>query len=128
MFDRVVTSQGHAYAQFQRALKAGNAFLALEAARELNHVTLEDALGLCLVMRQDRRRYQRAAARWLARYHGEVESVTLTEIREVADLMAALPVHGAAPAAELAQHFEERGLYRCAQRVREHAPDSPSGR
>jgi hypothetical protein len=123
-----VTSQGHAYAQFQRALKAGNAFLALEAARELNRVTLEDALSLCLVMRQDGRRYQRAAARWLARYHAEVESVTLTEIREVADLMAALPVHGAEPGAELAQHFEERGLHRCGQRVREHVLTQELGR
>jgi hypothetical protein len=114
-----VTSQGHAYAQFQRALKTGNPILALDAARELKHVTLEDALSLCLVMRQDARRYQRAAARWLARYHAEVEAVTLTEIREVADLMAALPVHGAEPAAELGERFEQRGLYRCAQRVRE---------
>jgi hypothetical protein len=59
-----VTSQRHAYAQFQRALKTGNPILALDAARELQHVTLEDALGLCLVMRHDTRRYQRAAARW----------------------------------------------------------------
>jgi hypothetical protein len=114
-----LTSQGHAYAQFQRALKTGNAFLAVEAARELKHVTLEDALGLCLVMRLDKRRYQRAAARWLARYHAEVDSVTLIEIRDVADLMAALPTHGAAPAAELAEHFERRGLHRCASRIRE---------
>jgi hypothetical protein len=114
-----VTSQGHTYAQFQRALKTGNPVLALEAARELTHVTLEDALGLCLVLRQDRGRYQRAAARWLARYHAEVEAVTLTEIREVADLMAAVPVHGAGPTAQLAERFEQRGLYRCARRVRE---------
>jgi hypothetical protein len=114
-----VTSQGHAYAQFQRALKAGNAFVAMEAARELNHVTLEDALSLCLVTRGDRHRYQRAAARWLARYHAEVDAVTLTEIRDVADLMAALPTHGPAPAAELAEHFERRSLHRCARRVRE---------
>lgn len=117
-----MTSQGHAYSQFQRALKAGNAFLALEAARELRRVPLEDALGLCVVMRHDKRRYQRAAARWLARYHAEVEGVTLTEIRQVADVMAALPVHGAAPAAELADHFEQRGLHRCARRVRELVP------
>jgi hypothetical protein len=114
-----VTSQGYVYAQFQRALKAGNAFLAMEAARELNHVTLEDALGLCLVMRGDRRRYERAAARWLARYHAEVDAVTLTEIRDVADLMAALPTHGAVPGAELAEHFARRGLHRCSTRVRE---------
>ena len=124
MFD-AVTSQGHTYAQFQRALKAGNAFLALEAARELKRVPLEDALGLCVVMRHDPSRYQRAAARWLARYHAEVEAVTLTEIREVADIMAALPVHGAAPAAELPAHFERRGLHRCARRVRELVQGSP---
>ena len=121
-----MTSQGHAYAQFQRALRTGNPILAVDAARELNHVTLEDALGLCLVMRRDARRYQRAAARWLARYHAEVEAVTLTEIREVADLMAALPVHGAEPATELAEHFERRGLYRCAHSVREFVEGSSS--
>jgi hypothetical protein len=122
-----LTSQGNAYAQFQRALKRGNPILALDAARELNHVTLEDALSLCLVMRQDTRRYPRAGARWLARYHAEVEAVTLTEIQEVADLMTALPVHGAEPPAELAEHFEQRGLYRCAQRVGELVEGSSSG-
>jgi hypothetical protein len=76
-----LTSQGNAYAQFQRAVKRGNPILALDAARELNHVTLEDALSLCLVMRQDTRRYQRAGARWLARYHAEVEAVTLRAAR-----------------------------------------------
>ncbi len=122
-----MTSQGHAYAQFQRALKTGNPVLALDAARELSHMSLEDALSLCLVLRSDTRRYQRAAARWLARYHAEVEAVTLTEIREVADLMAALPVHGTGPAAELAERFERRGLHRCARRVRESVAPSPPG-
>jgi hypothetical protein len=114
-----MTSQGHAYARVQRALKTGNPVIALDAARELAHMTLEDALSLCLVLRSDKRRYQRAAARWLARYHAEVEAVTLTEIREVADLMAALPVHGAGPAAELGGYFERRGLHRCARRMRD---------
>jgi hypothetical protein len=40
-----VTSQGHAYAQFQRALKTGNPRLALDAARELQHINLEDRSG-----------------------------------------------------------------------------------
>jgi hypothetical protein len=118
MFD-LVTSQGHAYAQFQRALKTGNPVLALDAARELNHITLEDALGLCMLLRKDARRYQRATARWLARYHADVEGVTLTDIREIADLLAALPVHGREAGTELATHLEARGLYRCANRVRE---------
>jgi hypothetical protein len=114
-----MTSQGHAYAQFQRALKTGNAFLALEAARELTHVPLEDALGLCLLLRIDGRRYQRASARWLARYYAEVDGVTLSEIQDVADLLAAIPVHGADPAGALALRFDERGRSRCAQRIRE---------
>jgi hypothetical protein len=95
--------------------------LALDLARELTRVTLEDALALCLVLRQDERRYQRAAARWLARYHAEVEAVTLTDIREIADLLAALPVFGAEAAGELANHLERHGLYRCATRVRDMA-------
>ena len=96
-----VTSQGHAYSQFHRALRTRNPFLALEAARELNHITLEDALGLCLLLHNDARRYQHATARWLARYHADVQGVTLTDIREIADLLAALPIHGAEAGAEL---------------------------
>jgi hypothetical protein len=122
MFDHLVASKGHAYARFQRALKAGNPMLALDAARELERINLEDALSLCLLLRRDARRYQLAAARWLARYHAEVDSVTLTEIREVADLLAALPVFGAEAAAALAGHLEQRGLHRCASRMREVGP------
>jgi hypothetical protein len=114
-----VTSQGHPYAQFQRALRTGNAILALDAARRLRQLSLEDALGLCLILGKDTTRYQRAAARWLARYQAEVDAVTLTELREVGDLLAALPVFGAEPAAELAERFEQRGLHRCATRLRE---------
>jgi hypothetical protein len=64
-----VTSQGHRYAQLQRALKTGNAHLALAAAGELHHVDLADALSLVLLIRDDDpQRYDRAAVRWLARY------------------------------------------------------------
>ena len=74
---------------------------------------------MCLVLRNDEPRYQRATARWLARYHAETDAVTLTDIREVADLLAALPVHGADAATDLADHLEQHGLYRCASRVRD---------
>jgi hypothetical protein len=114
-----MTSQGHAYSRFQRALRTGDAFLALDAARDLNHVTLEDALGLCVILRNDARRYPHAAARWLSRYHSEIAGVTLADIRELADLLAALPVHGADAGAVLVRRLEERGLHRCARRVRE---------
>jgi hypothetical protein len=119
-----MTSQGHAYAQFQRALKTGNPRLALDAAGELNHITLEDALGLCLLLRHDQHRYQRQAARWLARYHADVEGVTLTDIREIADLMAAVPVHGKAAADDLAIQLEARGLHRRARIIRDVTPGS----
>jgi predicted metal-dependent HD superfamily phosphohydrolase len=41
-----VTSRGHPYAEFQRALKNGNVWVAEAVARELRHVWLEDALKL----------------------------------------------------------------------------------
>ena len=69
-----MTSQGHLYAQFQRALKTGNAHLALAAAAELRHVDLADALSLVLLIRDDDpQRYDRAAVRWLARYVEQVD-------------------------------------------------------
>ena len=63
-----MTSQGHRYAQFQRALKTGNAHLALAAAADLRHVDLADALSLVLLVRDDDPlRFERAAVRWLKR-------------------------------------------------------------
>src|SRR6478672_4101466 len=62
---------------------------------------------------------QHATARWLARYHADVEGVTLADIREIADLLAALPVHGCDAGVELAARLEARGLHRCATRVRD---------
>jgi hypothetical protein len=44
-----VTSQGHRYAQFERA--SGNAHLALAAATEFRRVDLTDALSLVLLIR-----------------------------------------------------------------------------
>ena len=62
-----MTSQGHPYARFRRALATGNARIAEAAARDLEHVALADALTLCLLYRDDPERYERAAARWIAR-------------------------------------------------------------
>jgi len=45
--------RGHRYAQFQRALKTGNAHLALAVAAELRHIDLADALSLVLLIRDD---------------------------------------------------------------------------
>ena len=42
-----MTSQGHAYARFKRALSTRNPTLATAAAQELEEVALDDALGSC---------------------------------------------------------------------------------
>jgi hypothetical protein len=55
------------HAQFQRALKTGNAHLTLAAAAELRQVDLADALSLVLLVREDAPlKYDRAAVRWVA--------------------------------------------------------------
>ena len=48
-----MSSQGHAYARLQRALKTGNAHIALAAAAELRQVGGADALSLLLLIRED---------------------------------------------------------------------------
>ena len=55
-----MTSQGHPYARFRRALATGNARIAEAAARDLEHVSLADSLTLCLLYRDDPERYERA--------------------------------------------------------------------
>jgi hypothetical protein len=60
---------GSDHGEFQRALRAGNWASAFAAAYSLPIVRLEDALELVLLGAQkvDRDRYERLAARWLAR-------------------------------------------------------------
>jgi hypothetical protein len=74
-----VTSQGSPYGRFRKALDRGQVNFALEAAAELEAVSLADALELCeLLAATSDSRYQAAARRWLARYIEE-RSVPLNE-------------------------------------------------
>jgi hypothetical protein len=67
-----VTSEGTASGRFRRALNAGNAREALEAAGEMQVVPLFDALELLRLMAQvGDRRYPRLAGRWVERYAAE---------------------------------------------------------
>ena len=75
-----VPSQGHPYGRFSRALATGNARIAEAAAREVHTVGLKDALELCLLYRDDPERYERAAARWIARLIAERPKIQLSEI------------------------------------------------
>ena len=88
-----VTSDGSPYSRFRRALDAGNELLVLAAARELPRVGLEDALRICLLIRGgDPGRYERACVRWLGRFALEARGVTIADIRDAADALAALPI------------------------------------
>ena len=80
-----VTSQGSAYARFQRALKTGNLTLIRNAAAELPGVDLGDALDVCVAIRQaEPERFERAALRWLARFCVERREVTLAQVQVAA--------------------------------------------
>ena len=86
-----VTSQGHPYARFRRALLTKNVNLIDAAARELQHVALADALRILVVLAERRdKRYERAAARFAARVTTE-RRLSLAEARYVMALAEALP-------------------------------------
>ena len=87
-----VTSDGSAYARFRRALETGNELLVLSTARELPQIALDDALRICLVLRDgDPKRYERAAVRWLGRFALEASAVTIRDLRSAASALDALP-------------------------------------
>jgi hypothetical protein len=79
-----VSVKGHPHARFRRALRTGNPAIAEAAARDLGRLTLADALDLCLLYRSQPERYERAAARWIARLIDERPGVRLSELEMVA--------------------------------------------
>src|SRR5438552_16165323 len=86
-----MTSGGSAYVRFRRALEIGNELLVLAAARELPRIALDDALRICLVLRDgDADRYRRAAVRWLGRFALEARDVTIEDLRLAAEALDAL--------------------------------------
>jgi hypothetical protein len=87
-----VTSGGSPYARFRRALDNGNLSVVRLAAAELPRVALEDALRVCLLIRdQYPDQYDRAALRWVGRFALEARSATLADVRAAADALARLP-------------------------------------
>jgi len=87
-----MTSQGSAYGRFRRALQAGNLVLVRAAASELPTIRLDDALRVCLLIRdRDPERYERAALRWVGRFALEASTATLADVRAAADALARLP-------------------------------------
>jgi hypothetical protein len=81
-----VTSDGSPYTRFRRSLATGNMVLIRAAAAELGHISLGDALCVCVAMRDaEPERFERAALRWIARYCVERPKVTLADVRTAAE-------------------------------------------
>ncbi len=87
-----MTSDGSPYSRFRRALTTGNELLVLAAAQELPRIALDDALRICLVLRDgDEDRYEKAAVRWLGRFALEARGATIDDIRIAAEALDELP-------------------------------------
>jgi hypothetical protein len=113
-----MTSQGHAYARFRRALKTGNAHIALAAAAELRQVGLADALSLLLLIREDKPvLYDKAAVRWFAKYAGEDRYLLLRDARELVDLLDGVGRHDQVAVVRLERWLRARGYDDEADRV-----------
>jgi hypothetical protein len=88
---RSVTSQGSPYARFQRALANRNLMMVDAAARELPGFKLADAVRIVgLMASESDPRFDRAAARWLARLVREAPDVSLDELGAAIDALKAL--------------------------------------
>lgn len=75
-----MTSQGTAHGRFQRAICNRNLLNAEIAARELGELSLADAFGFCLLLAEvDPPRFDRAIARWHARFVLEAQRITADE-------------------------------------------------
>jgi hypothetical protein len=63
-----MTSQGTASGRFTRAIQRGHLLAAEMAAREMGHLSLSNALSLCILYRREQDpRFDRAAVRWVRR-------------------------------------------------------------
>jgi hypothetical protein len=113
-----LTSQGHAYTRFKRALKSGNAHLALDAAAELERIGLADALSLLLLIREDKPvLYDKAAVRWFAKYAAEDRYLLLRDARELVDLLDGVGRHDQVAVVRLERWLRARGYDDEADRV-----------
>jgi hypothetical protein len=75
-----MTSQGTPQGRFQRAIRARDLRWATMAARELDQVSLGNALALTLLTAEvGDDRWPRAAARWLGRFIIESPAITIGE-------------------------------------------------
>ena len=97
-----MTAQPSAQIRFRRAIDAGSVRLAELTAREMHHLTLEDALELVILYATESdRKFERAACRWLGRLMLERERLTLGQAQLAAVALRALEDAPATAAATL---------------------------
>ena len=94
-----MTAQPTPHIRFRRAIDARSIPLAELTAREMRHLTLEDALELVILYAEKKdAKFERAACRWLARLLAERETLILADAMDAASALAALPRRGQAAA------------------------------
>jgi hypothetical protein len=84
-----VSDAGSAYSRFQRALTTKNLNLIRAAAAELPAIRLDDALQVCVLLRdREPERYERAAVRWIGRFCVERPAATLDDVDQARSAFA----------------------------------------
>lgn len=78
------------YVIFRQALDAGDLTRVRSLAADMPRIGLEDALRICLLMR-DHDGYERAAVRWLGRFALEARAVSIEDVQAAAAALDALP-------------------------------------
>lgn len=78
------------YVIFRQALDAGDLSRVRSLAADMPRIGLEDALRICLLMR-DHDGYERAAVRWLGRFALEARDVAIEDVQAAAAALDALP-------------------------------------
>jgi hypothetical protein len=98
----VAISHSHVpYPVFRAALDRGDLGRIRQLAAEMGPIRLDDALRICLLMR-DHDGYERAAVRWLGRFALEARGADLDAIKEAAAALDALPYRPEAAMEQLA--------------------------
>jgi hypothetical protein len=86
-----VSIKGSPYARFRRSLETGRLPVVLNAAAELPHLELDDALEVLVLMARDGDpRFDRAATRWVGRLLAE-RPLGLADARFALALVERLP-------------------------------------
>jgi hypothetical protein len=81
------------YPVFRAALDSGRLDRVMQLAREMPPMRLDDALRVCLLLRDsgDRARYERAVVRWVGRFSLEARDVSLEALDAALTALAMMP-------------------------------------